>query len=189
MQDRRTKILLGVLVVLAAAFLGQRVVGGGGGGGGTPSAAVPQLTTPTTAHGGTPAAVPTESFDVYATRDPFEPVIQAPPPTTVPPTTVPGGIVTDPVTGAPVTTAPPSGSLPLTESAPAQHVSVLDVFVDQDAVTRARVQVGLTQYTVQTGQTFGTSFRVVSLDEPSGCGQFLYGDAPFQLCEGESATK
>jgi hypothetical protein len=37
------------------------------------------------------------------------------------------------------------------------------------------------------GDTFATSYKVVSLNEP--CGQFLFGDSPFQLCEGEETIK
>ena len=51
----------------------------------------------------------------------------------------------------------------------------------------AKVQVGSTVYTVGEGDVFATSYRVVSLSSP--CGQFLFGDAPFQLCEGEEVIK
>ena len=52
----------------------------------------------------------------------------------------------------------------------------------------ARVQVGSTVYTVAAGQTFATSYKVVS-PRPAPCGQFLYGDSPFSLCEGEQVIK
>ena len=43
------------------------------------------------------------------------------------------------------------------------------------------------QYTVAAGQVFATSYKVVSLS--GTCGQFLYGDSPFSLCEGEQVIK
>jgi hypothetical protein len=58
---------------------------------------------------------------------------------------------------------------------------------DQAGTTLAVVQVGSTQYTVGAGQVFATSYKVVSLS--GTCGQFLYGDSPFSLCEGEQVIK
>jgi hypothetical protein len=49
--------------------------------------------------------------------------------------------------------------------------------------------VGSTVYTVTEGQTFATSYQVVSLDVAEGCGEFLFGDAPFSLCVGEQVIK
>jgi hypothetical protein len=40
---------------------------------------------------------------------------------------------------------------------------------------------------VAAGQTFAGSYKVVSLS--GTCGQFLYGDSPFPLCENEQITK
>ena len=79
--------------------------------------------------------------------------------------------------GTTATTAPAAPSLPNGQ---------FDVF-DQGGVTMARVQVGSTVYTVAAGQTFATSYKVVSLS--GTCGQFLFGDSPFSLCEGEQVIK
>ncbi len=137
---------------------------------------------------------PPESFDVFATRNPFEPVIQITPtvppggttPTTVPgATTTPGGGTATPG-GTGTSGGTGGGSFdPVT----GQPVALLDVFVDSDGTTKARVQVGSTVYTVAEGDTFATSYRLVSLDATTGCGQFLFGDAPFELCEGEQVIK
>jgi hypothetical protein len=68
-----------------------------------------------------------------------------------------------------------------------QSIAVLDVFNDASGTPQARVRVGSTVYTVGVGDTFATSYKVVSLNEP--CGQFLFGDSSFQLCEGEETIK
>ncbi len=58
---------------------------------------------------------------------------------------------------------------------------------DQNGTTTAVVQVGSQQYTVAAGQQFATSYKVVSIS--GTCGQFLYGDSPFTLCQGEQVIK
>jgi hypothetical protein len=68
-----------------------------------------------------------------------------------------------------------------------ESIAVLDVSNDVSGTPQARVRVGSTVYTVGVGDTFATSYKVVSLAEP--CGRFLFGDSPFQLCEGEETIK
>jgi hypothetical protein len=87
-----------------------------------------------------------------------------------------GGVVPPPV--IPEEQAPAAGT----------PVSVLEVS-NATGTTVARVQVGSTVYTVVVGETFATSYRVVSLDAGSGCGQFQYGDTPFELCVGQQTLK
>jgi len=192
--NRRVTIILivgGVFVALLAAY---SLLGSGGGGSGsnngstslgdpaTATAGAAPSTTSTTA----PAAptLPNQSFDVFATRNPFEPAVTidtTPAASTTPaaPTGTPTGTGTGTSTDTTPTTASPNPSAGTT-------VSVIDVF-DQGGTTMARVQVGSTVYTVAAGQTFATSYKVVSLS--GTCGQFLYGDSPFTLCENESTTK
>ncbi|MCZ7530937.1 MAG: hypothetical protein M5U31_11715 [Acidimicrobiia bacterium] len=67
-----------------------------------------------------------------------------------------------------------------------QNVALLDVFV-AGGVRSARVRVGSTVYTVTVGEVFATSYQVVSLED--ACGQFLFGDDPFRLCQGEEVIK
>jgi hypothetical protein len=125
------------------------------------------------------------TFDVFATKNPFEPVIIVTPPT--------GG--TTPTTGG---TSPTTGggggggsttttALPTNEPGPGTSVALLAVTQQADGTPSATVQVGSTVYTVGEGDVFATSYRVVSLNDP--CGQFLFGDAPFRLCEGEEVIK
>ena len=80
-----------------------------------------------------------------------------------------------------------STQAPSNEPGPGTSVALLDVSQQADGTPQARVQVGSTVYTVGEGDVFATSYRVVSLDDP--CGQFLFGDAPFKLCEGEEVIK
>jgi hypothetical protein len=184
-SNRRQTVLVAVLAVAILGFLGLKVVGGGGGGGSSSGSPIsPSALTPG-GHSHKPSASTTttapQTFDVFATRDPFEPAIQAPPPTTAPPATV---------APTPTTVAPtPTTGAPTINPNPGQTVSMLSVFVGADHVTRARMQVDATVYTLQSGDSFAKSFKVVSLDAKSGCGQLLFGDSPFQLCEGQQAVK
>jgi hypothetical protein len=142
-------------------------------------------------HGNAPAGASTtspfgtpDSFDVFATRNPFEPVIQVT--TSVPP----GGTVPTTVPG---TTAPGQTTVsteePTFDPGQGEPVALLSVTTGDGGLAEAQVQVGSTVYTVTEGQTFATSYQVVSLDVAEGCGEFLFGDAPFSLCVGEQVIK
>ena len=136
---------------------------------------------------------PPATFDVFATKNPFEPVI------IVTPTDGTGGTTpTTPTTDGTGNTTPtssPTGtggsttttSTPSVEPGPGTSVALLDVFHASGGATEAKVQVGSTVYTVGVGDVFATSYRVVSLS--GQCGQFVFGDAPFKLCEGEEVIK
>ncbi len=56
-----------------------------------------------------------------------------------------------------------------------------------DGVLRATVDVNGTTYDVGVGDTFATSFKVVSLDPDSGV--FLFGDNAFELSVGQQILK
>lgn len=119
-------------------------------------------------------APPAETFEVFESKDPFRPLVVAgaPGPATVAAT--PGAAPTEPgVAGAP---APAGG----------QRVSVLDIF-EQSGVTLVQVKVGTTVYTVSTGQTFATTFKLLSVS--GRCATFLNGDDKFTLCVGEEIVK
>lgn len=53
----------------------------------------------------------------------------------------------------------------------------------------AQVRVGSTVYEVAEGDSFATYYEVVALALDTGCGSFLYGDTPFELCEGQEILK
>ena len=42
---------------------------------------------------------------------------------------------------------------------------------------------------LEPGDSFATSYKVVSLSQADKCGSFLYGDDAFQLCVGEELLK
>jgi len=44
-------------------------------------------------------------------------------------------------------------------------------------------------YQVREGDVFADSYQVVSLDQGTGCGEFLFGDSQFTLCEGQEILK
>ena len=192
--ERRRLIVLGsVAGLLVVVFLARLLFfSGGGGSNSTISSTVPtfQSVVPTTSTT-TPSARSTHTpatFDVFATKNPFEPVIIVTPTGgggTGSTTPTSGGTTTGTGSGSggtTATTAPPSN-----EPAPGTSVALLDVFQQADGTPMAKVQVGSTVYTVGVGDGFASSYRVVSLNAP--CGQFLFGDAPFKLCEGEEVIK
>jgi hypothetical protein len=186
-------VIAGIGLLVIVAFLAMKVLGGGGGGGSesassdstaaTAPAGAPAASTTTTTAPGEPST-PNQSFDVFTTKDPFQPLVaetssgsfdQSSTNTTSPPVADSGGVVPPPI---PQDQAPAAGT----------PVSVLEVY-DESGVVKARVIVGSAGYTVAVGETFATSYRVVSLDTASGCGQFQYGDTPFQLCVGQQTLK
>ncbi|MEI8336176.1 MAG: hypothetical protein WCG37_04850 [Actinomycetes bacterium] len=175
-DNKRAKVIGGIGAGVVAVFLLLKVVTGGGGGTDTPpttsDAATSQSTTTTTM----PAPdIPGGSFDIFATKDPFAPVISI---DTGTPST-PGA------TGATGSTGATGGGGSTTPTV-GTAVAVVDVF-DQAGTMVASIRVGSTVYTVAPGETFATSYMVVSVQ--GTCVQLLYGDSPFQLCKGEEVIK
>jgi len=188
-NNKRLTIMLAIGGVAIALFAAFSLLSGGGDDDPAVAPAATQTadiggtpTTPSTAAPGAPE-IPNGEFDVFATRNPFEPAIQVTDTSDDPPETVP----TDDGT------TPPPDPTPVDPTTPASAdpsggttVAVIDVY-DEAGATLAVVQVGSTQYTVAAGQVFATSYKVVSLS--GTCGQFMYGDSPFSLCEGEEVIK
>jgi hypothetical protein len=190
-------VIGGIGVLLIVGFLAFKVLGGGGG---DSSSSETAASTAATAAPGAPAAstttttapaepsTPNQSFDVFTTKNPFQPLVTdtastdtsggsavEPPPDTVDPST--GGIVPPPTI--------PAEQAPSASTA----VALLEIF-DENGVVFARVQVGTDPvYTVQAGETFAVSYRVVSLDLAAQTGQFQYGDTPFELGVGQQTLK
>ena len=193
--SRRLVSLLSVLgVVVVAVLVFKFVVSSGDNGGDETTASTASTTTTTAAadegngEDGDVDGSDDDTFDVFATKNPFEPVIS--------PISGNGDdngngttTTTTPSDGGTTTSTVPStngGGRSSQEPIAPQAVALLDVFVE-DVATKARVRVGSSVYTVEAGDVFATSDRVVSLDDP--CGQFLFGDSPFELCEGEEVIK
>ena len=197
---RRLMMLLGiggglVVLVLAASLF----VGGGGGDDGDDTA----LPTTPPATGSADDDGPDdpdtdddaldETFEVFSTKNPFEPLI-------VIGTggTDTGGTAT---TLAPGGTVPPdgSGTTPTTtagdgasggggaEPRSRERVALVDIFDGDDGERTATVRVNDTVHTVTAGDQFAGRYQAVSLGED--CGDFLFGDSPFELCVGEETLK
>lgn len=182
-SNRRALVLAAVgLGVVLVAVLATTLLGGGGE---TPAPAPPRVAAPaatTTTTGVAPGERPAETFEVFATKNPFTPLVGTTPAgattTTVP--TGPGGTATTAPPGATTTTAG-------VEPRRAQRVALLDIFTDAGQ-RLATVRVNDTVYErLKPGDTFGVSYKVVSLEEQ--CGTFLFGDERFRLCVGEEVLK
>lgn len=194
-------ILLGLVVLLGVMwFLFLR-------GGPEETVATPPITTPTTE----PAPVettepndgrkkgPLETFEVFAPKDPFKPLISestatagAPAPVSDATTTGDG---TTEGTQPPGTSAPSGGSDISgdgggggdgSQSVGGRRVRLIGTF-RADGELQARVQVDGTVYTVGEGDRFADNFEVLSIS--GSCASLLYGDDQFSLCEGEEILK
>ncbi|MBW3594089.1 MAG: hypothetical protein KY391_00815 [Actinobacteria bacterium] len=134
-----------------------------------------------------------ETFEVFAPRDPFEPLISA------------GGAGAAPGTGGDAGagagdgdgdggidgdgdgTAPGEGPAATNGQDIGTHrVRVVDVY-EENGRDRAQVQVDGTVYTVDEGENFAENFRLVSAS--GRCATILFGDDEFTLCEGEEILK
>ena len=195
--DRQRTVVIaaaGVLVLLLLFFvvLPNLFGGGGGGGGGTavqPPLARPSVTTTTRPSG----VAPSESFEVFNTKNPFTPLVTPAGAGGTTGTTVAGGGTTGGGTTGGGTTATTvaggGGAAGGAATAPrqTQQVALLNVY-QKSGKTVADVRVNNTVYTALVpGQTFATNYKVVSLS--GKCGTFLFGDERFQLCEGEEVLK
>ena len=181
-------------------------------GGGTPAPTPgggPGATTPTTAV--------VETFEVFTTKNPFIPARGAigsgsggtgggttgggTTATTIgggtTGTTVVGGTTGTTRPGTTATTTPGQTGGTTATTAPSSvaaeprrgdRVALLDVFVENGR-TMANVRVNDTAYRVGEGDSFATSYRVVSLTSSSECGRFVFGDDQFRLCRGEEVVK
>lgn len=203
-------LALGVLLLL---FVASRILLGGGEEEPDDFAAPsqPRPTTTTTSELGPDGDVgrPTESFEVFSTKNPFTPLINPPSGgggttgngrtggggTTA--TTSPGGGGGTTQTtigggggGGGTATTQPGGSSGGQANEPRrqQRVALLDV-LRRDGRLVAQVRVNDTVYTVGEGEVFADNYRVLSIDEANECGRFIFGDEQFRLCKGEETLK
>lgn len=128
-----------------------------------------------------------ETFEVFAPRDPFEPLLSAA-----------GGAGTDDGTGdgtgdgttddgdAPVPDDGEPSDEPDGETIGRHRVKVIDVYTE-NGDDRAQIQVDGTVYTVDEGENFADNFSLVSAS--GRCATILFGDDEFTLCEGEEILK
>jgi hypothetical protein len=200
-NQRAAIIAAGGLVFLLLFFVVIRpALFGGGGGGGTGTPAVPPLARPraTTTTVVPPGGPPSESFEVFNTKNPFTPLVN-PSGSGGTGTTPAGGATTGlpagttgtvPSAGRGTTaTTAPSGASggAATEPRRSQRVALLNVY-QSGGRTVADVRVNDTVFTkLAAGDVFDGNFKVVSLQ--GSCGSFLFGDERFQLCKGEEVLK
>jgi hypothetical protein len=202
--NRRALIFLGgFLAVAMLLFFVVRPLLLGGDGGGDKQALPPPVTSASPAPSTTTTAAPApeETFEVFGSKNPFQPPNGAPGTgttgTTAPgggttDTTTPGGAGTDGTGGGTATTIPGTdgaggASGAGTEPRASQRVALLDVY-QLGGATVADVRVNSTVYTqLAPGEEFAGSYKVVSLD--GTCGSFLFGDERFRLCKGEEVLK
>jgi hypothetical protein len=207
-RNRRVIILAGAAVVLILAiFVLPGLLFGGGGGSEDPFATAPTTpgATPTTA---SPTESIPETFETFSDKNPFVPLVATNPggaPETTDTTLPPETVITVPDDGSVIiiedgdgtegttdgSTGGGEGETTTTTVPPRQpdRVSLLEVYRDQDERTTASVRVNDITYLVKPGDSFATSYRVLSLDIRTRCGQFLYGDERFALCEGDEVLK
>lgn len=145
--------------------------------------------------GGGAGAAPTEepaptTYDVFLTRDPFEPVVPE----------EDGGQPTDD------TDQPPPGDDTADDGDHAHDagtedpctgeeevvcdgrvVTLIEITTDDEGGRTATIRVDTTDYEVREGDVFAESFRVLSI-EPS-CATLLFGDDSFTMCRDDRVLK
>lgn len=136
---------------------------------------------------------PDETFEVFAPKDPFRPLISQV--GTGGDASLSGTFIDPGTTGSGSTgtgTGQPSGGSDISgggsggDSVGGHRVRLVDTF-RAGGEDRARVQVDGTVYTVSEGDRFADNFQLVSIS--GSCASMLFGDDQFSLCEGEEILK
>lgn len=148
-----------------------------------------------------PGQGPVETFEVFAARDPFEPLVTQPTSGTTTGTDTTGGTGTDGTgtdgtgtdgtgtdgTGTDGTGTDGTGGQDSSgQNIDGHRVKLVDVFT-KNGKQKAQVQVDSTVYTVDEGETFADNFKLLSVS--GQCASLLFGDDQFTLCEGEEILK
>lgn len=155
-----------------------------------------------------PGDRPVETFEVFAPRDPFEPLlVQASAGATGTAGTTPAG-TPDPTPSPGPGPGPGDGDGGVDgdgdgdvdgdgdgsgtgdtggSDVGGHRVRVADVFTAEGGGRRAQIQVDGTVYTVGEGDTFADNFEVISIS--GECVTMLFGDDQFTLCEGQEILK
>lgn len=205
-DQRRLRILLGVLgavAVLAALWflvitpllLGDDDAGDSAAEqpGTTEPAPTETETTPPDEQEEELAALPIETYEIFLSRDPFEPVI---PETTGDGTTdadgdgVPDGTDADgdgtPDDGGDAGTPGGPGDDDDGDGVPQHDAVLIDVFIDDNGEARALIRVGDRIYTVGEGDAFADGYTVEVIS--GTCVTLTYQGSSFSLCEGGGGT-
>lgn len=116
-----------------------------------------------------PSAIVTGGFQVSQPRDPFRPLITE---------------------DSPVAGQPGVGGTGGTSDGgfnPAGTVVTLEEIRDVSGIMRATVVVNGVSYDVGVGETFASSYKVISLEATKGV--FMFGDSAFELAVGQEILK
>lgn len=195
-EQRRQKVLIGVLVVVALLAVARfTVFSGDDGGDDASTTTVPRITVDlggTTSTTLDPNAIPPSDgdIDIYSGKNPFEPAIIITPPTS------PSTTATTAPTGPTTTVAGGTTSVATTTTIPTNNPSpntftLLTITRQGNGTYVATVKIGTTTYSdVLEGTTFGpsNSYRFVT-GTNDNCGRFQHGDVTFDLCENSSTNK
>jgi hypothetical protein len=127
------------------------------------------------------------AFTVSQPRDPFRPLIIAPPTTTTPTDTTQPGETTTTVPGQTTTTVPGQTTTTSPTDTPGAVRVMLNEIRTEDGVRVAVVTVDGVAYTVKVGDIFADAFQVVSLSDNGGV--FTYEGNAFTLAVGQSILK
>ena len=121
---------------------------------------------------------PVETYQVFASRDPFEPVVE----------NGSKGEGVDPaeVMGDNPIVQPDDQPRANSNEFEGHAVTLVDVF-SQEGKKMAQVEIDAGGYDVAVGQVFAENFQLVSTS--GDCATLLYGDDQFTLCEGEEILK
>lgn len=166
-RSKNERIALTALMVLILAVLVVTVFSGGG----EEPLDIPVQPTVTRSPTAAPTTSPIPITDTAFGRDPFVPLVRE---------VTSGGAPAAPGEPGPG----PSGGT--TGGTTSKRVTLVDIF-GSGSNRQATVSVDGTEYTVKEGETFDTSFRLLSLT--SRCGTFVFGDERFTLCVGQEVRK
>jgi hypothetical protein len=178
--DARTAIAAAVVALLVlAVFVMVSSRGGEAAEDSAPAAVQPAPEPPLAEEPEVPEATEeggvVETFEVFAPRDPFAPVVETGGRS--------GGDVTAGRAGGSRARAATSSTG--TEAVGGSRVSVVNA--SSDGSGRAQVQVDSTVYDVAEDETFAQNYQLVTVS--GECSTMLFGDDQFTLCEGDQILK
>lgn len=117
-----------------------------------------------------------DTFEIYQSKDPFEPLLATQ-------TQQPGAPASP---GTPISTPGAAPAPPLAGPVGKTQITLMDIYTENN-VKFASIQVGSTLYKAKEGETFATNYKLVSAGTDSAT--ILYGDDSATLKIGETIFK
>lgn len=188
MQGKQLALIGGLFVVLFLIVLFTVILPGGGDDPAPTTAPPPSpVTTPIEAptededdeEQAKPGKPPVETTEVFARRDPFEPVVDTAP-------AAPDGAAAPAPAPAPETEGGEDDTDGAEREPTGRRIRLIDVF-ERRRIPRAQIEVDGTVFTVREGEAFAASFQLLTVS--GDCVSLLFGDDQFSLCEGEEIIK